>query len=111
MHIPEVLDAQFAIMEMLLINRIPLLIMTKAKIPDRFIELFLQHSDLVNVQVGQTTVDDRVRALFGHNAAPVVERLRNIALLSATNVRTELRMDPLIPMLTDTDQSLRTLFQ
>jgi DNA repair photolyase len=105
----QVLDSQFQIMDMLLKNRIPLLISTKAKIPERFVELFSEHRDLVVVQIGQTTIDDRVRALMEPKAAPVSDRLRNIAVLAARNVTTELRMDPLIPWLTDTDRSLRAL--
>lgn len=111
MPIPEVLDEQFFIMEALLAQDIPLLIMTKAKIPSRFLRLFSEHPHRVNVQVGLTTADDSIRALFEPNAASVAERLTNISSLADIGVRFELRMDPLIPMRTDTNQSLNALFQ
>jgi DNA repair photolyase len=109
MPIPDILEEQFSIMETLLASEISLLIMTKAKIPGQFLRLFSEHSSRVNVQVGLTTADDRVRALFEPNAAPVADRLWNVSSLAEIGVRVELRMDPLIPMLTDTDPSLRTL--
>ena len=111
MPIPEVLESLFAMMKQLLDQRIPILVMTKAKIPARFFELFAQFPRLVNVQIGLTTANDRVRALIEPNAAVVEDRLQNISSLVAINVKIELRMDPLIPMLTDTDDSLRTLLQ
>jgi DNA repair photolyase len=111
MPIPEVLDEQFSIMETLLKNNIPLIIMTKAKIPDRFIALFSEHPRRINVHVGLTTADDRIRVLIEPNAASVADRLRNISSLMEVGIRVELRMDPLIPMLTDTNSSLRNLLK
>ncbi|MCC6156899.1 MAG: radical SAM protein [Deltaproteobacteria bacterium] len=109
--IPAILDEQFSMMEMLLAENIPLLIMTKAKIPDRFLQLFSRHSDRVNAQVGLTTTDDRVRSTFEPGATSVAGRLRNISYLVEIGARVELRMDPLIPMLTDTDSSLVALLR
>jgi len=108
---PKILDSQFRIMEMLLQNRISIFILTKAKIPNRFINLFGNHCNQVQVQIGLTTMDDRVRKLIEPNAATVKQRLQNMSALLAQNIITELRMDPLIPLLTDTDRSLRTLLR
>ena len=109
--IQEVLDQQFQIMELILSNRIPILILTKGQIPNRFFDLFSKFNDLVNVQVGLTTADDEVRKMIEPNAASVTKRLQNISSLLAIHVKTELRMDPLIPRLTDTRNSVETLLR
>ena len=108
--IPQVLSTQLRIMTLVLKHGIAIMISTKARIPDEFMELFSRHRDLVHVQIGLSTVDDGVRALMEPGAANVDDRLSSLSLLLSKNVRTELRMDPLIPLLTDTDQSLRQLF-
>lgn len=109
--IRKVLDQQFGIMELILHNRIPILISTKGLIPDEFLDLFSKFSDLVNVQVGLTTADDNIRKVIEPNAAGVAQRLQNISSLLAIHVKTELRMDPLIPRLTDTRKSVETLLR
>jgi len=109
--ITKILDAQFRIMEMLLQNGISIFVLTKAKVPARFVDLFVAHRDRVHVQIGLTTADDRVRRLIEPKAATVNERLENISALLAGGIDTELRMDPLIPLLTDTDQSLCALLR
>ncbi|MCB9477901.1 MAG: radical SAM protein [Deltaproteobacteria bacterium] len=107
--VAKVLDMQFRVMEMLLKNGISILVLTKAKIPDRFLDLFAEHRDRVEAQIGQTTTDETVRKAIEPNTATAEERLWNISKLIKKGVRTQLRMDPLIPRLTDTEESLRAL--
>ena len=109
--IRKVLDQQFRIMELVLGHRIPILISTKGVIPDRFLALFSKFSDLVNVQVGMTTVDDDVREIIEPNAASVSHRLGNITALLSIGAQAELRMDPLIPRLTDKRKSIEPLLR
>jgi DNA repair photolyase len=98
-------------MELLLSNSISIYISTKARIPNKFVELFARHPGLVFAQVGITTLDDHIRQALEPNAAPVKIRLSNINRLLSVGVFTEARMDPLIPSLTDQEESLSTLFQ
>ena len=96
-------------MELLLEHGIALLISTKSQIPKRFISLFAEFSDLVHVQVGLTTVDDEIRKLIEPGAFPVEKRLDSIPFLIANNISVELRIDPLIPGLTDMEESFNML--
>jgi DNA repair photolyase len=109
--IPErrILDSLYGTMQLLLANGVFLLISTKSLIPSQFLQLFAGHPGLVHVQVGLTTVDDRVRQLLEPNAASVDDRLATLGSLARRGTRAEVRMDPLIPGLTDTEQSLGAL--
>lgn len=105
----NVLDTLYAIMVLLLEQNISLLISTKSSIPDRFIKLFIAHSDKVHVQVGLTMSDDRIRQVMEPNAGTVEMRLETLRRLANSGVSAEVRMDPLIPGLTDTDDSVSRL--
>ena len=107
--VEPVLENMYDIMQLLLHNGIFLLISSKSVIPDRFITLFSQYPEMVHIQVGMTTLDDDIRRLLEPNAASVPERLNNLKRLVKNNIRTELRMDPLIPGLTDTFDSFMAL--
>jgi DNA repair photolyase len=106
----KVLDQMYRIMELLLASSIGLLISTKAPIPERFLALFQKHPGRVHVQVGLTTMDDTVRQVIEPRAFPPTVRLANLVALSQHGISHEVRVDPLIPGLTDTDENLRSLF-
>jgi len=96
-------------MELLLEHRIFLLISTKSRVPERFLDLFIRHPGLVHVQIGLTTVNDQVRQLLEPNAASVEDRLGTLRGLIERDIRTEVRIDPLVPELTDTETSFTAL--
>lgn len=101
MPFPEILDCLYGCMSLLLEAGCRLLISTKAKIPTRFIELFTKYPGLPHVQMGLTTVDDGIRMLMEPNASTITERLDTLRELNDTGISSEIRMDPLIPTLTD----------
>ena len=105
----RILDALYGTMELLLEHSVFVLISTKSEVPDRFLQLFERHLGLVHVQVGLTTVDDSVRRVFEPNAPPVEQRLETLQRLVEHDVVTEARMDPLIPELSDTQDSFAAL--
>jgi len=105
----RILGALYGMMDLLLNHSVFLLISTKSLIPERFLQLFARHPGKVHVQVGLTTTNDRVRGLLEPNAASVAERLVTVRALTDLGVRTEARIDPLMPELTDTDESFVSL--
>jgi DNA repair photolyase len=105
----RILASLYRIMELLLNHSIFLLISTKSRIPQEFLDLFAGNPGRVHVQVGLTTTDDHIRNLLEPNAAAVKERLATLRALIDHGVRTEVRMDPLMPELTDTDKSFERL--
>jgi DNA repair photolyase len=100
------LDETYKVMDLLMKNNIAIFISTKGRIPNRFLDLFSRSPELVHVQVGITTTDDEVRKVFEPYAAPVKQRLKNIERLNSVRVVTEARLDPLIPGITDQEESL-----
>lgn len=106
---PRVLDEMHAIMTTLLKTGAALLISTKGIIPERFIELFSHNPGKVLVQVGITTLDENARQLIEPRAASVPQRLDNLERLRAAGIGTQARLDPLIPGLTDTDDTFKSL--
>ena len=104
-----ILNTLYDIMKLLLEHGIALLISTKSYIPKRFIQLFAEFSDMIHVQIGLATVDDEIRKLLEPGAFSVDRRLDSIPLLAAHNISVELRIDPLVPGLTDTEESFSML--
>jgi len=100
----------FKIIDLLLRNGINVFISTKGLIPTKFIDLLSKRPEHAHVQVGITTLDDKIRKVFEPNAAPVKYRLNNIKRLSSARVFAEARLDPLIPGITDKEESLKDLF-
>jgi len=101
----DVLRALFDTMSLLLENDVFVLISTKSHIPLEFINLLATHRDRVSISVGLTTVDDSVRSFLEPGAFPVEERLQSLSSLRSAGIPVEARMDPLIPGLTDSEES------
>ncbi len=108
---PRVLETLFGVMTLLLEHSVPLLISTKSLIPVEFIELLAKFREQVFVQAGLTTTNDRIRQVIEPQAPAVVDRLANISQLCENKIPFEVRADPLIPELTDTQENVRKLFE
>lgn len=107
---PAVLDITYQAMQVLMKRRIGFSFLTKGRIPQRFIVLFAEHPQLVSARIGLVSTRPRFRELFEPHAATATERLQNIVNLRAAGVDVELRVDPIIPFLTDDGESIRSLF-
>lgn len=105
----RILNTLYGAMELLLEHSVFVLISTKSKVPDRFLQLFALHSELIHIQVGLTTADDSVRQVLEPNAPPVEQRLETLQHLVEHDVVTEVRMDPLVPEVSDTRESFAAL--
>ncbi len=105
----SVLTTLHGVMKLLLEHGVRILISTKMGVPDRFYPLFERFRALVFVQVGLTTTDDRVRRAVEPRAASVRKRLDVLENLCSHGIPAEARLDPLIPELTDRDESLDAL--
>ena len=105
----RILTQLYQVMELLLDNSVFLLVSTKSRIPQNFLQLFCRHPGQTHVQVGLTTVNDRVRQVLEPNAAAVQGRLATLRALAELGIQCEARMDPLIPELTDTEESFASL--
>lgn len=106
----EVLEAARAVIEFLLGQGIGVAFLTKGEIPDETLDLLMGHSDLVQAQIGLTTLEEDVVRIFEPNAASPRTRLWQLHSLVAGGVAAAARLDPILPGLTDTPEALHRLF-
>ena len=109
--VPQVLRATYELMKILLEHGIGVNLLTKGRIPAKFLPLFRQYKGLVHVQIGITTLNRDIQKMLEPYAASPQERIRNIAQLTEIGIIPEVKLDPLIPGVTDTEENLTSLFK
>lgn len=107
--LPEVQQATYEAMEVLLSAGIEVAFLTKGVIEERFFRLFAASPSKVFAQIGITTLDESLCQALESGAATPAQRLGNIEALTRIGVQTKARLDPLIPGVTDTEDNLRPL--
>ena len=98
-------------MALLLERGIGVSFLTKGRIPDRFITLFKSNSNIVQAHIGITTLNIQLQKLIEPHAATPKARLKNINTLINIGILPEIKFDPLIPELTDSNNNLEPLFK
>lgn len=107
--IPEVLEMAFEVFQFLLDSGIGVAFVTKGLIPERHRRLLASHAPLVHGQIGVITLDPRLAIAFEPHAAPPQDRLAQAAELIAQHIAIEARIDPILPGLSDTEDSFDAL--
>ena len=107
--VPEVLDMTYDVFQFLLESQIGVTFVTKGRIPERHRTLLAAHAPLVQGRIGVITLDTAVAAVFEPLAAPPDVRLSQAAELIGTGVLVEARLDPILPGVTDSPDSLERL--
>jgi len=106
----EVLELSHAVLDLLLRQGIGVAFLTKGNIPIETLHLLTDHADLVQAQLGLITLDEKISRAFEPHAATPETRLSQVAALISGGVRTAVRMDPILPALTDDRQALDNYF-
>jgi DNA repair photolyase len=109
--VKQVLDTTYSLMALLLKRGIGVSFLTKGRIPDKFITLFKSHSNNVNAHIGITTLNRQLQKQIEPHAATPGTRLKNISALVQIGILPEMRLDPLIPGLTDSTSNLDPLLK
>lgn len=107
--VPEVLDTAFDVMKVLLENGVGVGFLTKGLIPERFMELFGANPSLVRAGIGLISPDRETISLFEPNCATPDQRFEQARQLVTMGVPTQMRLDPVIPGVTDDEQTLTEL--
>lgn len=105
-YLPQVQDVSLRTMAVLLDAGIEVAFLTKGFITQRFRELFARHADRVFAQLGLTTLDRGLWHRLEPRTAPPELRIKAIEALLRLEIHTNVRLDPLISNLTDTDDNL-----
>ena len=107
--VPAVLELAYDVLACLLERKIGVAFLTKGQIPQRHMELLRSNVPLVRAQVGLITLDKDIASMFEPNAPSPAVRLRQIRSLVQHKIRTQVRLDPILPGLTDSNQSFEAL--
>lgn len=108
--IPQALKITYDIMHILLDHNISVSFLTKGRIPLIFFKLFEKYRHLLHAKIGLITINRDIQQALEPYAASPDERLKNIKELINRDIDTEVRMDPIIPGVTDTLYELKKYF-
>lgn len=108
---PDILKVTYQVTELLLTRGITISFLTKGFIPKRFIKLFKDYPKQIHAQIGLVSLSTNYTSIFEPQVPSPVERLRNIENLVSIGIIPIVRMDPIVPFLTDNIQELEELFK
>ncbi len=109
--IEEILKTTYASMKILLERGIGISFLTKGFIPSEFIELFKKYTHAVKARVGIVSPNEDYRKWFEPFSASPLQRLINIKNLINIGIDVSVRIDPIIPKITDSENSLEHLIK
>ncbi len=98
------------VVRVLLDRGIGVAILTRGWISRSLVADLSEHPDLARVDVALTTLTKSLSRVMEPRASPPAARLRALSRLTAAGVVAEVRLEPLIPGLTDTATNLKPLF-
>ena len=107
---PDILHVTYAVIQILLDHGIGISFLTKGVIPQRFFELFERSSEKVLAQIGIVSLSNRYWKGYEPDTPSPERRMENIQRLKEIGITPEIRIDPIIPFLTDTEIELKALF-
>lgn len=108
---PQIQDVSLRTMRVLLETGVEVAFLTKGFVRRPFLELFADHHDAVFAQIGVTTLDRGLCRAIEPRTAPPEMRIATIDALTRMGVYTTARLDPLIPAVTDVDDSVLLLLR
>ncbi len=106
---PEILKVTYRCMEELLKWGIHISFLTKGYIPDSFISLFSKKKHLVRAQIGLVSLSKEYSSKFEPFSPLPEKRLENIERLVSIGIIPDVRIDPIVPFLTDTEENIKEL--
>lgn len=107
--IPEVQKEVGRVVEVLAGHGVDAWLMTRGRIQQPALPVLAKHRERVRVTVPITTLDEGLHAILEPGALAPAGRLEQIALLRELGICVQVAIDPLIPGLTDSKESLADL--
>jgi len=104
---PKAKDLAHEFLSFLLPKGINFWILTKGIIPQKTIDLIKKFSSQVQIAMGITSLDEKRNSVLEPYCPSVQERLSNLVALGKTGCRLGVRMDPLIPGIDDSSETLK----
>src|SRR3990172_5099776 len=88
----QVMKVTYELMRILFENGIGVNLLTKGRIPVKFMQLFQRYKGLVHVQIGITTLNRDIQRKMEPYAASPRERIQNIERLCAVGILPEVKL-------------------
>jgi DNA repair photolyase len=108
---PDILDVTYAIIRVLMSHGIGFSFLTKGLIPPRFVQMIGRSPDKIFPQIGLVSASTAYWEKYEPGTPTPEERLENIRQLVQAGIRPEVRIDPIIPFVTDTEARIRELIE
>ncbi len=106
---PKARDLTHELLEYLLPKGLVFNISTKDIIPDKTIKLLKRYSSSIEgLVLGVTSLDEKRNKLLEPDCPSAEERLSSVSRLLKIGCRTGVRMDPIFPLIDDTDGALNS---
>jgi DNA repair photolyase len=108
---PDILDVTWQVMKLLLDHGVGLSFLTKGIIPERFLRLMEGFPEKILAQIGLLSLSPLYWRKYEPGTPSPEGRLKNIQRLKQIGVFPEIRMDPIVPFVTDVESELKRLFE
>ena len=108
---PDILHVTYEVIRILLDHGVGISFLTKGFIPPRFFDLFGRYPDKVLAQIGLVSLSEPYWRRYEAGTPSPEKRLENIQKLKEIGISHEIRIDPIIPFITDRKTELVMLFE
>ncbi len=108
---PEVRNLALRVLKIVLEAGLRVSFLTKGYIPDEAWALFADYSSVIKPRIGLVSISRDYHRLFEPRTAPPPVRLSRLERLSALGLKPSVRIDPVIPGLTDREEAVEALFR
>lgn len=109
--IDEILKITYNVMKLLLERGIGVSFLTKGYIPSEFIELFRNSPYLIKARIGIVSLNEDYRRLFEPFSVHPIKRFSNIRNLINAGIDVSVRVDPIMPRITDLEESMEHMIK
>lgn len=108
---PDILNVTYEVIRLLLDHGIGISFLTKGIIPNRVFDFFKRFSEKVLAQIGMVSLSGRYWKEYEPGTPSPEKRIENVQRLKEIGIAPEIRMDPMIPFVTDTEVELMGFFK
>jgi DNA repair photolyase len=110
-HHPDILDITYEVIRLLVDRGIGISFLTKGLIPHRFFDLLRMSPEKILAQIGLVSLSERYWKEYEPGTPSPEKRLENVQRLKEIGILPEVRIDPIIPFVTDTEVEAMTLLR
>lgn len=107
---PDILQVTYEVIQILFDHGIGISFLTKGIIPRRLIDLFGRKPEKTLAQIGMVCLSKGYWKSYEPQTPSPEDRIENIRRLKEAGISTEVRIDPIIPFVTDTEKEVTALF-